>query len=307
MARKRLKYEVNLVPQGSEYHYRELLRLAISRFKYDGLPDTIPQEILERFLIERGTVAIFKKNGSIWALPVSEYGVGVYWNAPPEYITANPILHNLRGATEYLKSTSSMVYNNSTHEPDLERLQRYSTQLAQIESTIDISLVNMRAMSIMQGATEKERQELDLFYQKLRTGEYSALVSEKMLARLEGMRLMPTNNQMQSNGLRDLYSLRNNVYRQYLRDIGIRVSLEKSQFVSEDEIINDDLLLGYNLNNPLDIRRRCLEKVNSKYDLNISVDINPLLSNVVKEVLPAPAEASEVNGSERKEDIINES
>lgn len=301
---KRRAYPVNKVSIGAEYYYRQLLMVRANRFTWSGLPDTIPQEILERFIIEAGNVAILEREGSLWALPVCEYGVDVYAEIPPKYITANPVLHNLRGKTNTLTSSSVMIYNNPLHESDFDLLRRYSAQLAQVESTIDISLTNLRAMSIGVADNDKIKRDFETFYNKLQDGDITAIVTEHMAQALEKLKLMPTNNQTQSNGLRDLYNLRNNIYRQYLRECGIRTTTEKSQFVSGDEIVNDDILLSYMLDTPLRVRQSCVAKVNERYGTDIAVDINPELKQIAESV--APAQQPEEVQDDREEVVENE-
>lgn len=298
---KRPYYPVNKVGVGANYYYNQLLMIRANRFKWEGLPPTIPPEIIERFLLEAGNVAVIKKEGELWALPVNEYGVDVYRETPPEYITANPVLHNLKGRTDSLKSASAMIYNNPLHSSDYDLIRRYSAQLAQVESTIDISLTNLRAMSIGVANDDKLKRDFELFYEHLQDGDITSIVSEHMAQSLEKLKLMPTNNQMQSNGLRDLYNLRNNIYRQYLRECGIRTTTEKSQFVSGDEIVNDDILLTYMLDTPLQVRQRCIDKVNSLYGTDISIEVNPKLSEIAQSV--APAQQPEEQPEEQPEDI----
>lgn len=302
---KRKTYPVNKVGISAEYYYKQLLMVRINRYKWDNLPDTIPQEVIERFIVEAGNVAILERKGSLWALPVCEYGVDVYKDIPPYYITANPILHNLRGDTNTLKSAGVMIYNNPLHLSDFDLLRRYSAQLAQVESTIDVSLTNLRAMSIGVADNDKVKQDFELFYSKLQDGDITAIVTEHMSQALEKLKLMPTNNQMQSNGLRDLYNLRNNIYRQFLRECGIRTTTEKSQFVSGDEIVNDDILLSYMLDTPLQIRQAGVDRVNNKYGTNIKVSINPQLIQIAQSVAPAQ-QLEEQETPEQKEVEENE-
>lgn len=302
---KRKTYPVNKVGISADYYYKQLLMIRVNRYKWENLPDTIPQEVIERFIVEAGNVAIIERNGSLWALPVCEYGVDVYADIPPHYITANPVLHNLRGDTNTLKSAGVMIYNNPLHTSDFDLLRRYSAQIAQVESTIDVSLTNLRAMSIGVADNDKVKQDFELFYSKLQDGDITAIVTEHMSQSLEKLKLMPTNNQMQSNGLRDLYNLRNNIYRQFLRECGIRTTTEKSQFVSGDEIVNDDILLSYMLDTPLQIRQAGVDRVNNKYGTDIKVSINPELIQIVDSVAPAQQEETEP-AQEEKEVVDNE-
>lgn len=298
MAKKQLCYAVNDVPVGIRYHYEQLLELKMNRYTYKGLPDTIPANTLERFLNECGTCRVFDKKGDLWVLPVQEYGVGVYWTNPPSYITANPILRGLQGFTDSLKDKSGMIYNNKLHTASREQLKRYAAQLSQVESTIDISLVNMRALSVAVGNDDKAKKDWELFYQKLQKGEMTAIVSDTLIAQLDSLKLFPTSNQMQSNGLRDLYNLRNNIYRQFLRECGIRTTTEKSQFVSGDEIVNDDLLLTYYLDKDFEVRRECLDKINAKFGTNISIEYNEALKPIIQQPVATsqqPTDESEVN------------
>ena len=298
---KPLQYEVNNVPIGIRYHYEQLLELKMNRYTYKNLPSTIPADTLERFLNECGTCRIFDKGGKLWVLPVQEYGVGVYWSNPPEYITANPVLRGLQGKTDSLTDNSAMMYNNKLHTSSRDQLKRYATQLAQVESTIDISLVNMRALSIAVGNDDKQKRDWELFYKKLQTGELTAIVSDTLIAQLDSLKLFPTSNQMQSNGLRDLYNLRNNIYRQFLRECGIRTTTEKTQFVSGDEIVNDDLLLTYYLDKDIEVRRECLEKVNNLYGTSIEIEYNEALQPIVE----APTTNESVATSQRESEGNN--
>ena len=59
-------------------------------FTYKNLPDTIPEEMLELYLLSAGTCFIAKYNGSIYAFQGSFGGEPDAYYRPTLYTVANP-------------------------------------------------------------------------------------------------------------------------------------------------------------------------------------------------------------------------
>jgi hypothetical protein len=61
-------------------------------FHYEGLPDTIPKEMLEYYLLNNGTCFVTKVDEKLYALVGNFGGVPDPYYRPTSYIIANPAL-----------------------------------------------------------------------------------------------------------------------------------------------------------------------------------------------------------------------
>ena len=100
-----------------------------SMFKWSGLPDTIPEYILERFLQTHGDVCFYKHNGSLY---VFVGGVGdkpdVYYR-PTRYIISNPALD--LSVQPLIDKECVLMLNDTYHQGILPLCREHATAIVE--------------------------------------------------------------------------------------------------------------------------------------------------------------------------------
>lgn len=271
-------YDVADVTDGFYYWFWKLLNFCLTIFKYDGLPDSLPQREIESNLLLTGHDVVFDYNGELITTNVNIFGFDHYYN-PTNGVYANArlqsktldltengnacIIYNssLKDNVLYIKSDSSMV----------SFINRYARLLADVESTIDIYMVNSRLTSYPVASTDNVVQNLQNFFKKLKAGKRAIITDDTIIQQFRSEDITRYN---QHDGVNDWLVARDKILEMFFRDIGVKFYNPKKAQVSEDELQVNNQMLVISLDDMLSERKRGIERVNAKYGTNITVDIS---------------------------------
>ena len=169
--------------------------------------------------------------------------------------------NNLMDNVEYMQSDGSLK----------TFIMRYARQLADIESTINIYLVNSRLTSYPVAANDRVANSISTFFKKLRSGK-NAIISDNNI--VQEFRNVDINRSNIHDGINDLLIARDKILEQFYRDIGVKMYNPKKAQVSEDEIQVNDQLLLISKDDMLKQRKEGLDRVNNMFGTSITVKIN---------------------------------
>lgn len=266
-----------------------LTSFVLRRFIWKNLPDTIDSYILEKTLIEYGGAIPIEKNNDLWLMPLQSYGVGVYKEEPPMGIYANPILGSDTFKLNWYKADNVILFENSSRLDLMEIIRRYAEKLSRIESTIDIILTNNNGTDTIIAKNQNVADAIKKIYEGRQEGKIFIATSDEIVDILgDGYKVIESNKKINIPTITELLTAYNNTFRLFMREIGISVSKDKSQAILSDETFNENIFPRFILNDCLEVRKNWCEKMNSKYDLDISVELNPIL------ILEKSEEISEV-------------
>ena len=270
-------YDVADVKTGYSYWFWKLLNICISMFDYEGLTPMLPAREIELNLILTDHCVIFQnEKNELITTNTNIFGYDVYYY-PTEAIYGNPSLR-------YKKLTIGMncevIYNNNLMD-NIEYIpsdgslrtfiMRYARQLADIESTINIYLVNTRMTSYPVAANDRVANSIQTFFKKLRAGK-NAIISDNNI--VQEFRNVDINRSNIHDGINDLLIARDKILEQFYRDIGVRMYNPKKAQVTEDEIQVNDQMLLISKDDMLKQRKAGLERVNDLFGTNITVKVN---------------------------------
>lgn len=269
-------YDVADVTSGYYFWFWKLLNFCMTIFEYKGLPETLPAREIESNLLLTGHDVVFEAGGDLITANTNIYGFDVYYN-PTDAIFANPslrtkklsigqnceIIYNssLKDNVLYIKSDSSM----------LTFIQRYARMLSDIESTIDIYMINSRLTSYPVASNDTVAKSIKLFFKKLKAGR-TAVISDDAI--IQEFRNVDVNRSSIKDGINDLLIARDKILEMFFRDIGVKMYNPKKAQVSEDELQINNQLLVISLDDMLKERKEGLERVNKLFGINASVDIS---------------------------------
>ena len=286
-----LLYDVADVRRGYKYWFSKLLDVLIKMFKYDNLPEGLPAREIELNLLITGHAVILAnpdKPGQLFTPLTSIAGVDQYYQ--PEWaVFANPDITKKNGKQWMFDEDCINIWNNSLQESmwylPLDDsmytfIARYARQLADIESSINIYMVNSRAASLPVSDDNTVKESIKLFFKKLAMGKRSIITDSNIV---EKFRNVDFNNSSGKDDLNGLLVARDKILEQFYRDIGIRMYNPKRAQVTESELESNDQLLLINHDDMLECRETGIEKVNNMFGTNISVSLNPLFN--IKEVM----------------------
>lgn len=275
-------YPVNSVPKGYKYWVRTLTEKCLGMFTYKNLPEYLPDYEIELRLIETGYCAVFNDKDKKYGLVTSYGGLSGYdlYYKPTKFVYAQPILG---GANLEIHKDVVIIYNSQIDslEPNglSELIRRYARMLADIDSSINIYVVNTRAMSMNVASNQKVAKTVDEVMKKLRFGDYSTITEEGIM---EGVRSL-TNNQTTVNVLTELIVTRENMLKAFFREIGIKSAIEKKERMITDEVESDNQMLIINQADMLKFRQNGIAEINKVFNTKITVEIAEEYKPIVPE------------------------
>ena len=244
--------------------YEDMLtEIALSRFEWNGLPDSCDERYLERALFFNGQAVYCRDEvmGDL-TLKVTLGGrLGVY-GLPVEY---NGYGDN--GYTIKLDPTNSvLIFNNYKRKPTFQVIQNYAMRLYELDRTIDVNC-NAQKTPVLIVCDENERLSFENLYTQYE-GNRPVIFGKKGLS-VENFEVLKTDAPYVSD---KLYNLKVNIFNEALTLLGIsNVSIEKRERLVSDEI---NKAMGGTFANRMaymSMREKAVEKINKMFGTNIEV------------------------------------
>lgn len=250
-------------------------------FRYSGLPDTIPEYLLEYMLQIYGSVAIIDNKGELYALRAGWGGAPDPYYRPTFATIANPglgITGNYR-IVNYLppydreawdKMLPCVRFHNDTQLQGLLPLfSRYATQMAENDVSIRSAQINLRQQSVIAADTGPEIESANQYIKSLEEGKLASIAKRPFT---EGVKVMNA-GQGQNNVVIQLIELQQYLKASWYNEIGLNSNFNmKRQYMSADEVNSSaDIMLPL-IDNMFKCRQDAVEAINSQFGTAISVE-----------------------------------
>ena len=265
------------LPKGdmlNSYILYNLARLQ-SMFKYDGLPDTIPQKWLEHSLLVNGSCVFIKDGEDLIATTGGMGGLPDRYYIPTQYIVANPYVKPETRKTYTIGEDCVLIRNDTYSQGLLPLLIRYCSQLVENDVTMNVADILARAMITMSATDSQTKESIEKWLCDLRKGKISAIGELPSMVGNQDRSLNITPFQQVASIITDLIE-----YHQYLKaglynEIGLNANynMKRESINSNESQLNDDMLHPL-IDDMLARRREALEEVNAMFGTNITVDFN---------------------------------
>lgn len=274
----KMMYDVADVSDGYNYWNFKLLNLIINMFEYEGLPESLPAREIELNLLMTGHAVIISRRGGKLFTPITSIsGYNEYYQ-PTWAVFANPKVISWKRWK--IGIDCSIIYNNSLQDSVfylksdsglLSFINRYARQLADIESSINMYIVNTRASWMPVTDDNITLESVKVFLKKLVAGKRAIVTDSNIIQKFRSVDLNP---HPVKDGINDLLIARDKILEQFYRDVGIRMYQPKKAQVTESELESNDQLLLINTDDMLQARQRGLEAVNDMFGTDIKVRLN---------------------------------
>lgn len=239
-----------------------------SMFKWSGLPDSIPEYILERFLQTHGDVCFYKHNGSLY---VFVGGVGdkpdVYYR-PTRYIISNPALD--LSVQPLIDKECVLMLNDTYHQGLLPLYREHATSIVETELSMNIATINSRLISAIAASDDKTRASAEKYLQDIAEGKQGVIAET---AFLEGLKVLPYTSGS-NNTIMSLIELMQYQKASWYNDLGLSANynMKREALNSSETVIDNDILLPL-IDDMLKCRKVGAEKVNAMYGTDIRVEL----------------------------------
>ena len=270
-------------------YYRYLLTRLQRMFQYKNLPDTIPHEILDRYLFEYGIACITSVEGKLYVFSGNLGGPQDAYYRPTEFIISNP---HIKVNGELFTANVPVYYTedeaSSSGEPwstkgvlirnDLDwigmhpLLSRYAYLMAENILTLRTADVMLRVLAMITAPSDKERSAALEYLKSLEKGELAVIGDTPLVT--EGVKLQspPSNN--------GSYLTQFIEYQQYLKgsfynEVGLSANynMKREAIGTGESTLDSDSILPL-CDNMLKCRQEDMAKVNEMFGTDIQVEFS---------------------------------
>ena len=245
------------------------LNRLLSMFKYEGLPDSIPQKWLETYLLVNGNCAIVKHQGELYAVHgnLSDYCDGYY--IPTKYIVANPWLKLDKTFTR--DEDCIVIFNDSLNVGVMPLLKRYCYLMTENLISMKVETINSRMSAVISTPDDKTKASAELYIKRIEEGKLSVLAENRLL---DGVKVQPVRAGSASN-ITNLIEMQQYLKASLYNELGLNANynMKREAINSNESQLNDDMLTPL-IDDMLRERQEAIEKVNAMFGTSITVEFN---------------------------------
>lgn len=246
-----------------DYMYTRLLAM----FEYKNLPDDLPHEILEYYLLSNGSCFVTEVEGKIYAFQGTFGGEPDPYYRPQLYVVANPAL-NLSESYDWKKD--GVLMRNDKLWIGLENLiTRYAGFMAENALSIRVADIMLRIVALLSAPEDSTRLAGMQYLKDLENGKLSVIGENRFF---DGIKLQspPSNN---GSYLTQFIELHQYFKGSFYNEIGLNANFNmKREAIGKGEAsLSQDSLLPL-CDTMLQCRKEDVSKLNEMYGLNITVE-----------------------------------
>lgn len=269
-------------------------------FEYNGLPDTIPVDMLEMFLQINGHIGFVKWEGELYALPGGLGGPPDPYYRPTLYIIANPALGGSKSCriinhlppydrVNWDASPDCILVKNDTNFRGLfYLLSRYATQLAENDVSIRSAQINSRQQALISASTDRDIASVNNYIKGIEDGKLVAVAETPFIDSIKAANISVQG----ANNIIQLIELQQYLKASWYNEIGLNANFNmKREYLSEEELRSSTDVLLPLIDDMLVCRERALSLVNSTFGTNITVSKNSAWENKQEELDTAQDQA----------------
>lgn len=262
-------------------------------FEYKGLPDTIPQRMLEFLLQVNGYACFGECNGGLYAFYGGLGGEPDAYYRPTICVVANPYLKFNKSFK--IDEDCVIMRNDSLLYGLLPLFSRYATAMAENDISFRLSSVNTRIEFLLSAPDDSTKQAAEKFLKDIEEGKQGVIASNEFL---EGIKAQEVGRSMRT--FTDLIEYQQYLKASWFNEIGLNANynMKREKLSTTESQMNNDALLPL-VEDMLEQRRLALEKINEMFGTDISVDFASSWEKLLKEF---EAESNQLDLQEEGED-----
>lgn len=258
---------------------RMFTELAIARFKWKNLPETVSPRFLELTLFNQG-LAVFYKNKKFDQYMAVRGTPSGEWNAYDDPTSFRPygnteLVGDVELAYGRAKKECVPIWSNSLRLPDWDIAMLYATRIARVERTVDINLNALRK-PFMFAVDESERLSFLNMWKQLDEGQPAIFGTRAMSAQAIGDKVHLFDMRISDQLPLNLHRIKREMWNECMTLLGINNSnQDKRERLVADEVSANNEQVSIARNVSMEARLAACEEINKLYpDLDITVEWN---------------------------------
>ena len=272
-------------------------------FRYENLPDSIPRQYLENYLLVNGSCVIAKdlqhpEDDNLYAFVGAAGGEPDIYYRPTRYMVANPALQT---TNQYYISTTDpnhepnavLIRNDTMWQGLYPMMARYASLIAENLLTIRTADVMLRVLALITAPDDSSRLAADQFLKDITEGHLASIAENRFL---DGIRMQnpPSNN---GSYLTQFIELHQYLVGSFYNEVGLNANYNmKREALSESETgLNDDSLMPL-CEDMLRCRQEDIASVNAMFGTNIQVYLDSSwLENEIERIISLRSQSQEAS------------
>lgn len=261
------------------YMFLRLMKM----FRYENLPETLPQHMLEYYLLTNGSCFVTKVDGKIYAFVGGPGGEPDVYYRPTRYVYSNPALqYSAMSEIDDPASTPMndrqwkigedgiLVRNDSMWVGMYPMVARYATMMAENLLTLRTADVLLRVSVLISAPDDKTRIAAENFIRKIEKGELSVIGETPFFDGVK-MQSPPSNN---GSYLTQFIELHQYLKGSFYNEIGLNANFNmKREAIGEGESsLNEDSLLPL-CEDMLRCRKEDMQRVSDLFELDPPITV----------------------------------
>lgn len=250
-------------------HISYMLNRTQSMFKWNGLPETIPERSLELFLQTNGNVCFYKYNDDLYVFTGGMGGEPDVYYMPTVYTIANPALKLSKSLQ--IGFDCVVMPNDSLYLGLMPLFARYASGMTENELSMKIAIINSRIVDLISAPDDRTRASAEKFLSDIADGKHGVIAEN---AFLDGIRAQPYGTTANSNALTNLIEMEQYLKASWFNELGLNANynMKRESLNTSESQMNNDALLPL-VDDMLKCRERAVEKVNEMFGTEISVTL----------------------------------
>lgn len=254
------------------FHFVDYLYLAaVSRFRWNNLPETVDQRMIEQSLIMQGSCLFFKLDidGNFYACPSANSGNFDLYGIPKTRRVSRPNgFHRTFHAED---KDNVLIYNDYTLMPFIQVIWYYAEKFTRIETAKDVNTELQKKPK----AIRTNKDNVKSIKEALKTQQLGVpfiLADDELTQPNDKTDVLSFDTPII---LEELEKEKNALFSEYLTRLGFNnINIYKNEHLTVDEAnANNEHIQSFR-NSALEMRESACKKINALFGLNVSVEFN---------------------------------
>lgn len=283
---------VNDMTNNSFFYYQfQLMTKLKSVLTVEGYPNNWNIDNMWDVLLKNGYIPIVKTDIGTLALEGGFYGQNMYY-MPTNVLVANPVLGNI---DKKIGEDGDLLYINYEYnkfQGVMSLINRYAVLLANIDCSLNVSLMNSRVAHVFEAETDAQVKSLQKMYDDVSKGNPAVFLKKGLKplgADKDGGYFLNVKNTYIGN---DLLLTKRSIMNEFLTEIGINnANTDKRERLNSDEVNANNSEVRCTIVRYIDSLNECARKINENPNFN---DITNLHFSINSRVINQIQKESEV-------------
>lgn len=271
----------NKIMQSYRFYFDMLSLLAMSRFKWKGIPKEIPNYQIEKCLFYSGMAGLTYDDVAekYVILPVVYGSDGLNMYGEPNRFKMFSYSSIVNYDNLLLNKDGLICYNNSLKESNLFLCYRYAQRLQMIDNIIDMNIDKQKSPYIILCSDRKEYLALKAFINKISLDTPAIYETKDIVS--ENIKTLDLKVELKAD---ELMKAKREIFNEACLYLGITSSLSnKKERLISSEVDTETQRYEIYRQTALQTREYFCEKVNELYGLKLSVNFSTLQNEKIDE------------------------